>query len=72
MFDEAVEATEEVTEAVVEAETTEPIEAKPVVPEAATLDTDVIYRRPKEKKKEVILDLSKPEIQDAEMVDDED
>ena len=75
IFDETVtvEATEEATEAViVEAETTEPIEAKPVVAEAATLDADVVYRRPKKKEKEAILDLSKPEIQDAEMVDDDD
>ena len=73
IFDEAVEATEEATEAVVvEAETTEPIEAKPVVAEAAALDTDVVYRRPKKKEKEAILDLSKPEVQDAEMVDDDD
>jgi len=35
------------------------------------LDTDIIYQRPK-KGKEVILDLSKPEVQDAEMIDDED
>ena len=69
---ETVEATEEVTEAVaVEAETT-PIEAEPVVAEAAALDTDVVYRRPKKKEKEAILDLSKPEVQDAEMVDDDD
>jgi hypothetical protein len=73
IFDEAVEATKEATEAVVvEAETTEPIEAKPVVAEAAALDTDVVYRRPKKKEKEAILDLSKPEVQDAEMVDDDD
>ncbi|MDE0742156.1 MAG: hypothetical protein OSB59_06195, partial [Candidatus Poseidoniia archaeon] len=56
----------------VEAETieTEPIEAKPVEAETV-LDTDIIYQRPK-KDKEVILDLSKPEVQDAEMIDDED
>ena len=78
IFDETVEtvtveATEEATEAViVEAETTEPIEAKPVVAEAAAVDTDIVYRRPKKKEKEAILDLSKPEVQDAEMVDDDD
>ena len=56
----------------VEAETIEtgPIEAKPVEAETV-LDTDIIYQRPK-KDKEVILDLSKPEVQDAEMIDDED
>ena len=43
-----------------------------VIDEAAVLDTDVIYRRPKKKEKEAILDLSKPEVQDAEMVDEED
>ena len=49
-----------------------PIEAEPVPVEAEpVLDTDVVYQRPK-KDKEVILDLSKPEIQDAEMIDDED
>ena len=50
----------------------EPVEAEPVPVEAEpVLDTDVVYQRPK-KDKEVILDLSKPEIQDAEMIDDED
>jgi hypothetical protein len=59
----AVEATEEVADAVV---------AEPVIAEATVLDTDVIYRKPKKKEKEAILDLSKPEVQDAEMVDEED
>ena len=36
-----------------------------------SIDTDIVYQRPK-KGKEVILDLSKPEVQDAEMIDDED
>jgi hypothetical protein len=49
----------------------EPVEAEPVVVAETVLETDIIYQRPK-KGKEVILDLSKPEIQDAEMVDDED
>ena len=49
----------------------EPVEEKPVVVAETVLETDIIYQRPK-KGKEVILDLSKPEIQDAEMVDDED
>ena len=49
-----------------------PIEAEPVPIEAEpVLDTDIVYQRPK-KDKEVILDLSKPEVQDAEMIDDED
>ena len=58
---------------VVVAETVEaePVEEKPVVVAETVLETDIIYQRPK-KGKEVILDLSKPEIQDAEMVDDED
>jgi hypothetical protein len=66
IFDEtvvAVEATEEMADAIV---------AQPVIAEAAVLDTDVVYRRPKKKEKEAILDLSKPEVQDAEMVDEED
>ena len=73
---------ETLPEAAVEAETveTEPIEAKTVEAETietepveaeTVLDTDIIYQRPK-KDKEVILDLSKPEVQDAEMIDDED
>jgi len=48
----------------------ETVEAEPVEAETV-LDTDIIYQRPK-KGKEVILDLSKPEVQDAEMIDDED
>jgi hypothetical protein len=46
------------------------VEAEPVEVKAKVLDTDIIYQRPKGKG--VILDLSKPEIQDAEMIDDED
>ena len=68
---DASETTNEVAEAVV----AEPIETKAtdevVEAEATVLDTDVIYSRPKEKEKETILDLSKPEVQDAEMVDDD-
>jgi hypothetical protein len=62
-----VEATKEEIGAVVNE-----VEAEAVIAEADILDTDVVYRRPKEKEKEAILDLSKPEVQDAEMVDDED
>ena len=67
IFDETVvaETAEEVTEAVV----AEPVEAEAA--EAAVLDTDIVYKRP-EKKKEPVIDLSKPEVQDAEMVDDKD
>ncbi len=65
------ETTDEVAEAVV----AEPVETKTteevLEAEATVLDTDVIYSRPKEKEKETILDLSKPEVQDAEMVDDD-
>ena len=56
------ESTEEGTEAVV---------AEAIVEEPTVLDTDIIYKRP-EKKKEPVIDLSKPEVQDAEMVDDKD
>ena len=65
---DAVVAEAETADVVVaEAETADAVvaEAEPVV-----LDTDVIYQRPK-KDKEAIIDLSKPEVQDAEMVDDE-
>jgi tetratricopeptide (TPR) repeat protein len=63
---------ETLPEAAVEAEPVEAetVEAEPVEAETV-LDTDIIYQRPK-KGKEVILDLSKPEVQDAEMIDDED
>ena len=54
---EPINVTEEVTEAVVD--------------EPEVLDTDIVYKRP-EKKKEPVIDLSKPEVQDAEMVDDKD
>ena len=64
----AAEPTEEVAEAVV-AEPAEEV-AEAVVAEPALLDTDIVYKRP-EKKKEPVIDLSKPEVQDAEMVDDE-
>ena len=39
----------------------------------AVLDTDVVYRRPEDKEDtETVIDLSKPEVQDAEIVDEED
>ena len=41
--------------------------AEAVVAEAVD---DSVYKRPK-KEKEAIIDLSKPEVQDAEMVDDD-
>ena len=45
----------------------EPVEAE------AVLDTDVVYRRPEDKEDtETVIDLSKPEVQDAEIVDEED
>ena len=54
-----------------ESSETKAVEAEPVPIEPETvLDTDIIYQRPKDK--EAILDLSKPEVQDAEMIDDED
>jgi hypothetical protein len=65
--DETLPEAETVEAEPVEAET---VEAEPVEAETV-LDTDIIYQRPK-KGKEVILDLSKPEVQDAEMIDDED
>ena len=35
--------------------------------------TDVVYRRPEDKEDtETVIDLSKPEVQDAEIVDEED
>ena len=81
IFDETVvaEAAEEVAEAIVaepvEAEATEEaaeaVVAETVETETAVLDTDIVYKRP-EKKKEPVIDLSKPEVQDAEMVDDKD
>ena len=51
----------------VEAETVEveAVEAEPVV------SNDDMFKRPN-KQEETVIDLSKPEIQDAEMVDDED
>ena len=68
---ETVEA-EPVEAETVEAEPAEAetVKAEPVEAETV-LDTDIIYQRPK-KDKELILDLSKPEVQDAEMIDDED
>ena len=68
---EAVEA-EQVVEAV-EAETVvEAVEAEPVVEAVEpVVNNDDAFKRPSRKTEEVI-DLSKPEIQDAEMIDDED
>ena len=74
---EPVEAEEAVAEAVVaepvEAEeaVAEAVVAEPVIADVEVVDTDVLYRRPK-KKEEPVIDLSKPEVQDAEMVDDDD
>ena len=64
------EAAETVVAETVIAEPTEEI-AETVVAETTVLDTDIVYKRP-EKKKEPVIDLSKPEVQDAEMVDNED
>ena len=61
---EAVEA-ESVVEAVVAEPVAEAVEAEPVV------ENNDMFKRPS-KKVEDVIDLSKPEIQDAEMVDDED
>ncbi len=72
---EAIEA-EPVVEAV-EAETVveEIADIEPVVEEAVeaepVVNNDDMFKRPNEKE-ETVIDLSKPEIQDAEMVDDED
>ena len=65
-YDDAVlaeppEAEEVVAEAVI---------AEPVIADIEVVDTDAQYRRP-EKKEEPVIDLSKPEVQDAEMVDDD-
>ncbi len=43
---------------------------EPVV-EEAVVSNDDMFKRPN-KQEETVIDLSKPEIQDAEMVDDED
>ena len=61
---EAVEA-EPVAEAVEAKPVVEAVEAEPVV------NNDDAFKRPI-KKVEDVIDLSKPEIQDAEMIDDED
>ena len=61
--------TKEEAEETVEAEA---VVAEPVETEAV-LDTDVVYRRPEDKEEtETVIDLSKPEVQDAEIVDEED
>ena len=53
----------------------EAVVAEPVVEEAVVaepvLENNDMFKRPS-KKVEDVIDLSKPEIQDAEMVDDED
>ena len=61
-----VEEAEPVVETVVEAEPVVEtvVEAEPVV------NNDDMFKRPS-KKKETVIDLSKPEIQDAEMIDDD-
>ena len=73
---EPAETEEVIAEAVVAepAETeeviAEAIVAEPVIADIEVVDTDAQYRRP-EKKEEPVIDLSKPEVQDAEMVDDD-
>jgi len=62
----AVKAVDESAE-----EEAEAVVAEAIVEEPTVLDTDIIYKKPK-KKKEPVIDLSKPEVQDAEMVDDKD
>ena len=70
--DETIEA-EPAEEVVSEAEAVvaeaEPAEAVVAEVETVAVD-DSVYKRPK-KEKEAIIDLSKPEVQDAEMVDDD-
>ena len=61
---ESIEA-EPVVEPIEAEPVVEPIEAEPVI------DNNEMLKRPT-KKVEDVIDLSKPEIQDAEMVDDED
>ena len=76
VVEEAIEA-ETVVEEAVEAEPVEvePVEAETVevepVVEEAVVSNDDMFKRPN-KQEETVIDLSKPEIQDAEMVDDED
>ena len=53
-----------------EAVVAEAVVAEPVIADIEVVDTDAQYRRP-EKKEEPVIDLSKPEVQDAEMVDDD-
>ena len=43
-----------------------------VVEAEAVLDTDVVYSKPEKDDAEAIIDLSKPEVQDAEIVDEDD
>ena len=64
---EAVEA-EPVVEAVEAEPVVEAVEAEPVVEE--NVNNNDAFKRPT-KKTETVIDLSKPEIQDAEMIDDE-
>ena len=72
----AVEAEPVVAEPVDEVVEAEAVVAEPVdevVEAEAVLDTDVVDSRPKEKDgPETIIDLSKPEVQDAEIVDEDD
>ena len=65
---EAVEA-EPFVEAVEAEPVVEVVEAEPVVDE--NVNNNDAFKRPT-KKAETVIDLSKPEIQDAEMIDDED
>ena len=69
--DEVNDGDGEIVEAEAEAVVAEPVEE--AVEDEAVLDTDVVYSRPKEKDDpETIIDLSKPEVQDAEIVDEDD
>jgi hypothetical protein len=71
---ETIVEVEPVVEETIEAETiveVEPIVEETVEEENVEVKNDDVYKRPN-KKKESVIDLSKPEIQDAEMVDDKD
>jgi len=60
-----------VEEAVVEEPVVEEAVVEEPVVEEAVVSNDDMFKRPN-KQEETVIDLSKPEIQDAEMVDDED
>ena len=76
VVEETVE-TEEIIEEPVAVETETVVEELVVEAEAIVAEpveepkTDDLYKKPK-KKKETVIDLSKPEVQDAEMVDNKD